>query len=274
MCDQSLAARRTLQRLGSEMKCSFGEFAWAGAFGLAVVGMLGAGTGHAADLAVKAPAVKVAAPYSWTGCYVGGFVGYGAANTWKSTDLSGFNKTGVNPWDFSIGNEATSGGTLGCNWQANSWLVLGAEGEGGYLNVEGEASPTLIGAGQNGVSGFSTLGDTAKVTGYGLIAGRAGVAFDRLLVYGKVGVAFYDTSATVTDTSAPGFIATGSKSQTTLAAGVGSEYAIYDHWSGKAEYVWFDHGSSFNACGQGGFCFKQDPSTVHTFKLGLNYKFR
>jgi outer membrane immunogenic protein len=235
--------------------------------------MLGMGAVQAADLAVKAPARKVAAPYyNWTGCYVGGTVGYAAANDWKSTDLNGFNTTGANPFNFSLGNQATGGGTLGCNWQANSWLVLGIEGEGGYLNVQGGASPTLVGAGLNNVSGFSTLGDVAKVSGYGLIAGRAGVAFDRLLIYSKIGVAFYNSSATITDAAAPGFVASGSKSQSPFAAGLGAEYAIYDHWTGKAEYVFFDKGSSFNACGPGA-CFKQDPSAIQTFKLGLNYKF-
>jgi outer membrane immunogenic protein len=251
------------------MKTSFCELARAGAVSLAAVSVLGAGTlaGHAADLAVKTP-VKAVAPYSWTGCYAGGFVGYGAANDWRSTDLNGFNTTGVNPFDFSPGNQATGGGTLGCNWQASSWLVLGIEGEAGYLNVQGGASPTLLVP-----PGFSTLSDVAKVgTGYGLAAGRAGVAFDRLLLYGKLGVAFYDTSATITDGSHPGFVATGSQSQTPLAVGGGAEYAMWDHWSGKAEYVWFDRGSSFNACGPGA-CFKQDPSPVHTFKLGLSYKF-
>jgi outer membrane immunogenic protein len=237
--------------------------------GLAAVSVFGAGAGKAADLGVKAPVKAVAPYYNWTGCYAGGFVGYGAANTWKSADLNHFNTTGVNPFDFSLGNEGTGGGTLGCNWQASSWLVLGIEGEAGYLKVEGGASPTLLAP-----PGFSTLSDVAKVgTGYGLIAGRAGVAFDRLLVYGKVGVAFYDTSATVTDGSVPGFVATASKSQAPLAVGGGAEYAMWDHWLGKAEYVWFDRGSSFNACGQGGFCFRQDPSPVHTFKVGLSYKF-
>jgi outer membrane immunogenic protein len=248
------------------MHKGFGRVALAATVMLAA----GIGVGQAADLAVKAPAVKAVAPYSWTGCYVGGTVGYGAANSWKSTDLNGFNTTGVNPWDFSLGNEATGGGTLGCNWQASSWLVLGIEGEGGYLKVEGSASPTLLPAFG---PGLATVGDTAKVgTGYGLIAGRVGVAFDRLLIYSKLGVAFYNTTATITDAAAPGFVATGSKSQTPLAVGVGGEYAIYDHWTGKAEYVFFDHGSSFNACGPRA-CWKQDPSTVQTFKLGLNYKF-
>jgi outer membrane immunogenic protein len=248
------------------MKHGLSELALAAAVGLAAVGVIEVGTGQAADLAVKAPtAPKAVAAYNWTGCYVGGFAGYGAANDWKSTDLNGYNPGGANPWDFSPGNEATGGGTLGCNWQANRWFVLGLEGEGGYLNVEGAGSQLGTGAG-------SVVDATKTGTGYGLIAGRAGVAFDRLLIYSKIGVAFYNTSATITDGNNPGFVATGSKSQTPLAVGVGGEYAIYDHWSGKAEYVFFDHGSSFNVCGQGS-CWKQDPSTVHTFKIGVNYKF-
>jgi outer membrane immunogenic protein len=246
------------------MNSSLRELARACAFGLAAVGMLGVEAGHAADLAVKAPALKAPALYNWTGCYAGAYVGYGAANDWKTTDLNGYNPGGANPWNFTVGNEATGGGTLGCNWQANHWLVLGIEGEGGYLNVVG-------GGLQPG--GVASVLDATKIgTGYGLIAGRVGVAFDRLLIYSKIGVAFYDTKATITDANNPGFVATASKSQTPLAVGVGGEYAIYDHWSGKAEYVFFDRGSSFNACGQGS-CWKQDPSTVQTFKIGLNYKF-
>jgi hypothetical protein len=56
---------------------------------LAAVGVVDVGAGRAADLPVKAP-LKSVAPYNWTGCYVGGFVGWAAANQWMSTDLNGF----------------------------------------------------------------------------------------------------------------------------------------------------------------------------------------
>jgi outer membrane immunogenic protein len=242
--------------------------ALAAAAALAAAGAVGAGAVQAADLAVKTPKAQV---YNWTGCYVGGFVGWGAADDWKTTDLSGYNPKGAGNWDFTVGNQATTGGTLGCNWQASSWLVLGVEGEGGYLDIDGGAQQPLLVVPPGG--GFSSVNSSAKFgTGYGLIAGRAGVAFDRLLIYGKVGVAFYDSAATVTDANAPGVVATGSKFQNPLAVGVGGEYAIYDHWSGKAEYVYFDRGSAFNVS-SGGYSWKQDPSSIHTFKIGLNYKF-
>ena len=242
------------------------QLALAAMVGLAAVTVIDVGAGHAADLPAKAP-VKVVAPYSWTGCYVGGYVGWAAANQWTSTDLNGFAPGGVSQWDFSLGNEGIGGGTLGCNWQANNWLVVGVEGEGGFLHVEGSGPQPLIGG------GLGTVSDTAKIgNGYGLVAGRVGAAFDRLLLYTKLGVAFFDSAATVTDTSTPGFVATGSKFQSPFTVGGGGEYAIYDHWTGKFEYMFVDRGSAFNACG-GSFCFKQDPSTTHIVKIGLNYKF-
>jgi outer membrane immunogenic protein len=260
---------------GSGMNNGLNRLALAAAVGLAAVGIIDVGAVRAADMAVKAPPLAARALYNWSGCYVGGYVGWAAANQWTATDLNGFAPSAVSPWDFSLGSDATGGGTLGCNWQAYNWLVLGIEGEGGFLKVEGSAPQPLIIVPTGG--GFGTVRDTAKVgTGYGLIAGRVGAAFDRLLVYSKLGVAFYNTTATITDANNLGFVATGSKSQTPFAVGGGVEYAMWDHWTGKAEYLFFDRGTSFNACGVSAtqsFCWKQDPSPVHTFKIGLNYKF-
>jgi outer membrane immunogenic protein len=251
---------------GSSMNNWWNTLALAATIGLAAVTVIDVGAGQAADLPAKAP-VKAVAPYSWTGCYVGGYVGWAAANQWTSTDLNGFAPGGVSQWDFSLGNEGLGGGTLGCNWQANNWLVVGIEGEGGFLHVEGSGPQPLIGGGLGSVS------DTAKIgTGYGLVAGRVGAAFDRLLLYTKLGVAFFDSGATVTDTNTPGLVATGSKFQSPFTVGGGAEYAMWDHWTGKFEYMFVERGSSFNACG-GAFCWRQDPSTTHIVKVGLNYKF-
>jgi outer membrane immunogenic protein len=242
--------------------------------GLAATGVIDVGTGWAADLPAKAPAPK-AAPYSWTGCYLGGFVGWAEANRWQSTDLDGFNPAGANPWMFSLNTSTTYGGTVGCNYQVNTAIgpfnpVLGIEGEGASLGLSvapfAQPFPVAVGGGATNVFDAAKIGN-----GYGVVAGRVGLAFDRLLLYGKLGVAFYDASATITDASNPGFAATGSKSASTLAFGVGAEYAIFDHWTGKAEYLGFD-GTTFNAC-SGTFCWKQDTGLVHTFKVGVNYKF-
>jgi outer membrane immunogenic protein len=150
--------------------------------------------------------------------------------------------------------------------------VLGVEGEGGFLDLSGAAAQPFPALPGGGGGGPTTVVDSGKIgSGYGVVAGRAGLAFDRLLLYGKIGVAFFDASATVVDSSNPGFMATGSKSVSTLAFGGGVEYAMFDHWTGKAEYLAFD-ATSFNAC-SGASCWKQETGMVHTFKLGLNYKF-
>jgi outer membrane immunogenic protein len=261
------------QGWGNSMNNWWSKLALTATVGLAAVGVINVSAGRAADLPVKAPAPKTAA-YSWTGCYIGGFAGWGQANDWNSTDLNGYNPAGANPWEFSLNTSVIYGGTAGCNWQAPMYVgplqpVLGIEGEGGFmgLSVAPFAQPFPVAVG----GGPTTVSDAAKIgNGYGVVASRIGLAFDRLLVYGKVGVAFYDATATITDTSNPGFFATGSKSVSTLAFGAGAEYAMWDHWTGKAEYLAFD-GTSFNACNA--FCWKQNTGLVSTFKLGLNYKF-
>ena len=60
--------------------------------------------------------------------------------------------------------------------------------------------------------------------------------------------------------------------------GVGVEYAMWDHWTGKAEYMWLDSKSGYNACGADSilgqtFCWAQSPSPVNLIKIGMNYKF-
>jgi outer membrane immunogenic protein len=245
------------------------------AVALAAMGMAAVGSANAADIAVKAPMMK--APYNWTGCYAGGFFGFGTANNWRTNDVNGFNPGGVNPWEFSLNSTPTGGGYVGCQWQPTpgGGFVFGLEGEGGYLQLSGPGQQlTIGGGGATNVVDFSKIG-----TGYGLVAGRVGYVFlEKIHIYGKVGVAFYDETSTIT---APGLnggpvVATSSKSQTPLAFGGGAEFPLTDHWVGKAEYLVFEKGSSYTSVGTGagaGFNWTENPSSVQTFKLGAHYKF-
>ncbi len=166
---------------------------------------------------------------------------------------------------------------LSCNWQAAPWLVLGVEGEGGYLNIASDGTTgtqPLVG----------NVFDSTKVgVGYGAITGRLGVVFlDRILVYGKLGVGFYRTSTEIQDDYNPGFLAVGGKNQSPLAAGFGVEYAMTEHWTGRVEGLVFGDMGSYSACGVssglngtpvGTFCWRQDPGTIYTLKIGASYKF-
>jgi outer membrane immunogenic protein len=250
------------------------------------------GSASAADMSMPVRA----APYSWSGCYLGGYIGWATANTWTSTDLGSgatglYNRFGANPWSYSENSSFDGGGTVGCNYQpwAGSGFVLGIEGEGGYFSISASTAQPYPGNIVGSQSGASlsispVIGSSKMGSGYGLIAGRVGWAFyERILLYGKVGVAFYDSSATVSDTTRTSFLpdtitATGSKSQSPLAVGGGVEYAMSDHWTGKAEYMFLDSSSSYATCGVDSafgqtFCWQQSPSPIHLIKFGANYKF-
>jgi outer membrane immunogenic protein len=247
------------------------------------------GSAVAADMAPRYTKAPVAAPvvaYNWSGCYLGGFVG-GATpeRSWRSTDLGSigqggtfplYNGVGTNPWSYGHDSSFIGGGTAGCNWQgAGSPFVVGIEGEAGYLRLRGSGlEPNSL-----DVVGSSRTGDW-----YGVIAGRAGYAVDRALFYVKGGVAFYNSSASVIDTGnlVPGFTDTvtarGSKSQVTYAVGAGIEYAFASNWTVKGEYLYLGRGDSYNACGIDvnavqNFCWRQDPTGIHTAKIGVNYYF-
>ncbi|MBN8987472.1 MAG: porin family protein [Rhizobiales bacterium] len=247
-----------------------------------VVGLIAAvamtGSAFAADMApryTKAPPVVAAPVFSWTGCYIGGFVGgAGADRNSRARDLNGYNAVG-DTWFYGTDNSFIGGGTLGCNYQTGAF-VLGVEGEAGYLRVRGSAldpfSPFLP---------LDTRASTAFGDWYGVIAGRAGVAVDRALFYVKGGAAFVNTSVSTIDANPAGgntITATAGDTRATWALGGGIEYALTNNWTIKGEYLYIDTRETLNACGfaaVGGarFCWSHDVPGLHTAKLGLNYKF-
>jgi outer membrane immunogenic protein len=259
-------------------------------FLLASVAMLGfVGAAAAADLParmpVKAPPM-VAPAFNWTGCYIGGYAG-GATQetTWQSTDIGSigqggtfarYNGVGVNPWGYNLSTTGIAGGTLGCNYQpVGSPFVFGIEGEAGYMKLTGgQLQPNSV-----DVAGSAHIGDW-----YGMITGRIGYAFDRTLLYVKGGAAFYQAEASVIDVGvSPRFTdtisAAGSKDQASWTIGGGIEWAFDLNWSLKAEYMFIAGGDSFGACGldtitpRQNFCWTQDPTGIHTAKVGINYRF-
>lgn len=243
----------------------------------------------AADLRmpVKAPP-PVVAVFNWTGFYIGGFVGGAVAdrNAHSSEPVSGgafFNGTGLEN-NYSLDSSFIGGGTIGYNWQpVGSQWVFGLEGEAGYLRLR--RSVLDINAPLGAANGFDTtrIGDW-----YGVIAGRLGFAWDRVLVYGKGGVAFVDKRYEYSDTCviAPCGAATlgltNSDTQVTWAAGGGIEWAFAPNWSLKGEYLYLATRQNFSqsavAGGTGpaaGFVWANSHSDpgIHTGKFGINYRF-
>ena len=220
---------------------------------LAVTGItMGTSIASAADIqrpVYKAPpAGVVQTQYDWTGLYVGGHVGYGWADkTWQD----GFGLANVSHQaDGFLG-----GFQGGANYQIGQFVV-GVEGDWSWSGIKGGTSALA--------STFNTNVDwTATLTG------RAGIAFDRWLVYGKAGAAWARDRYSTNFYSFPGTELTDTRLGWVVGAGV--EYAFAPQWTAKAEYNYMDFGSR-NVSFSPGTSTSIDQQ-VHAVKFGINYKF-
>ncbi len=252
--------------------------------------MLSASAAFAADISVprRPPVAPIVPPpqfVTWTGCYVGGFIGgawRGHVNATEPADANGnfYNDTGE-PYIYPLDHSWIAGGTLGCNYQIGVF-VFGVEGEASYLRLEGSAVDpnSVLGAGSD------TIDSTKVGDWYGVIAARAGVAFGPAFFYAKGGAVFFNVSSTIIDNcvilpcSPSTLNAAGSSDDLTWAVGGGIEYALDPFWSIKVEYLHLGHYRDYAVCGPGGgdvagitFCSTHQLDGIHTAKLGVNFRF-
>lgn len=215
-------------------------------------------TASAADLRPRPIAPVLPPPFSWTGCYLGGFAG----GAWVDDTI-------VLPVNLRVDSSFIGGGTLGCNWQpiGTPW-VLGIEGELGYIDLSGSASVPF---GPNVIFASAKIGNT-----YGMVTGRLGYAVDRILFYAKGGAAFVDESVTV---FTPAFVATASNNGAHWTIGGGIEWAFGNNWTLKAEYMFIGLDNNSPCAFNPGVsvppgCWNQSGfDGISTFKVGLNYLF-
>jgi outer membrane immunogenic protein len=218
-------------------------------------------SGLAADMPARAGRVAPAtAPayvaYSWSGCYVGGNVGYGSSpQDWSFTGsniaIGSHDATGV-----------VGGGQVGCNLQTSN-IVIGIEGMFDWSGMSGShQSPFPLGTG--------TL--RTDVNWLGTVTGRIGLAADRALFYVKGGAAWVhdDYATTILSTTASANDVTRSG----WTVGAGAEWSFAPAWSAKLEYNFMDFGSvrprfCVVACG----AFIDVKQNVHLVTVGLNYRF-
>ncbi len=231
-----------------------------------------------ARMPVKAPPI-VAPVFSWTGCYIGGYVGGAFQDRHvTATDLNAYNGVPLDVWSYDLRDSVIGGGTLGCNYQpVGSPFVVGIEGEAGYMRLTGSGFDPFASRfnAANEILSSTRIGDW-----YGMITGRVGYAWDRVLFYAKAGGAFVDVNTSITDFVGPNQIvaANNGNVRATWTAGGGVEWAFDPNWSLKAEYMFIglNNNSDFNACGPSGggtFCWDHNIEGIHTVKVGLNYRF-
>jgi outer membrane immunogenic protein len=227
--------------------------------------VLGSAAVMAADLPMQTKAPMVVAPaFSWTGCYVGAHVGGGTMHD-TFTNFEGTTATGKG---------AIAGGQLGCNYQDGNW-VFGIEGDGSWSGIKGSNYQTF--------SAFNSEGFSTKNKSDFSVAARAGITFDRTLVYGKAGWVwgqfdYYASSICCSSDSTLNTI-TGKSTLDGLLVGVGIEHALTRNWTIKLEYNYLSFGSkqvAFTGCSPG-FCSSagniSESASKQIFKVGANYLF-
>lgn len=211
----------------------------------------------AADLPVKAPVYKAAAPYNWTGLYIGGTVGYVWGRS-QHCDTSAFCTD-----TFDV-NGFAGGVTLGYNWQVNNW-VLGIETDFSGARAKGD-TPTIP-----GVYGCGAECHT-KLDWFGTVRGRVGPTFDNFFPYLTGGFAYGRLYA---DLGIPA-VSSASGTKSGWTAGGGIEYALAaQHWSVKLEYLYFELGDLFYDTAQvcGSLSCTAVDNRFSVLRAGLNYRF-
>ena len=165
-------------------------------------------------------------PFSWTGFDVGvqGGYGWGAEN--DDLSLSQFEFTA----DHFNANGAIGGAHVGYDQQFGSF-VLGVRGEFDFSGLHGSTHATSYTDNAPCYEGC-TVSLSFRNTWQAFLLARAGVAFDRLLVYATGGLAIADDRESVVMTDYYEDLWAGSQTNTLVggAIGLGAEYAFDEHW--------------------------------------------
>jgi outer membrane immunogenic protein len=219
--------------------------------------------GTAAFLAFAAPAMAADIPartyskapaytapelvYNWTGFYIGGHVGGAFAG---NNSLAG------------TGGRFLGGVQGGFDYQfAPNW-VLGAEAQYSWLANT-----------NNSVAFPGSVLVTSNNNQLGSATGRFGYTWGPALLYAKGGYAWRDNpNIGVTVGGAPAAFTTDASHKDGYTVGGGLEYLFAPNWSAKAEYQYYNFGTTTftSPAPIAGARFRDDE---HTVKVGINYRF-
>ena len=199
--------------------------------------MVGVGAASAADIYAPPPVAEViynpAPAFSWTGGYAGGLVGY----EWGKANV----QNGVDPEP-----SGWMGGVFGgYNFQTSNMTVFGIEGDFALSGADDKAGGVRVENNWNGT-----------------LRARAGLAFDRFMLYGTGGLAVGHVKVKV-----PGDSDSATKAGWTIGAGM--EAAITNKVIGRLEYRYTDLGThNFDTAPR-----KKVDLTSSQVMVGVGFKF-
>jgi outer membrane immunogenic protein len=292
------------------------------AIGIAAIATLMGLPALAADMALKAPPPAPAA-YDWSGCYVGANAGWIGSQDRYALAPSGSYLSPIvtlfpmpNPAgggdsasDIPLlknsyagdGSGGLIGGQIGCNKQIGQY-VFGGEVDGQWTSLKSSVNAGYAAFTNAGNFLFTDAAHTeqasSRLEGLFTIRGRAGYAWDRLLLYVTGGLAAGEiksqTNLTFATTGSPfGIPFTTFSGATHVASttadragwvmGGGAEYAFAPHWSLKTEILYIDLGTvSYNSplvaatpagtVGAGYSWSTKIRERDEVARIGLNYK--
>ncbi len=250
------------------------------------LGAISLGSAAAADLrpAYKAPPV-VAPAFSWTGLYIGAHGGCGSIDHKPAVGVVDGDApdpgTSFGFSDNSRGGGCFGGGQIGFNWQFSGPWVLGVEADiaGGSLRSSGTHNEFEAGGVTEPLATY-----TSELQSFGTVRARLGWSWTwgstPVMPYITGGWAWGRNRLAVTNVDA-GVPSAFSDTQTHngWTVGAGAEIAFTPNWSVKGEYLYLDLGrKSYNVItfddvlANPSSAFSLHP-TVHTVKVGLNYRF-
>ena len=233
---------------------------------LATTALIVAGPGLAADLPArmpyKAPPPPAVAYFSWTGCYIGGHVGGGWGHKSFDDEVVFHRALGtvINHANGGVDYSGwLGGGQGGCQWQITS-VVFGVEGDGSWTNLQSTVTDPLL------LRDFS-----AKIDVIYDVTARLGWAWDRWLIYAKGGGAWAQVAV-----ANPSFSDRITRNGWVIGGGI--EWAFWESWSAKLEYLHYDFGGrtfAFNGVLAGvPFDFTSGvQQRIDTVKFGINWRF-
>ncbi len=237
-------------------------------FGAAAVSLLTVSAAFGADLAAPPIAPAPPPPFTWTSCYAGGNVGGGFGQK-DLNDTAGIlsPNTGFTSSDLNISGYML-GGQIGCDYQFASNWVLGIEGAASGGDIGGKTTATTPGIAGDTATFKDTTDFLSSVTA------RAGLPWDRWMFYGKGGVGFVNDRYNIADAFTT-YNFDGVETRLGWTAGVGVEWALWDDWSVKLEYDYYDLGTRNVTFIEENGAFPSGPEnikqTIQTIKLGLNF---
>jgi outer membrane immunogenic protein len=254
--------------------------------GVAFVALVVGSTAFAADMPINLPvAVHV---HSWTGCYIGGNVGYGGSLVqsiaFSGPYVDGFLSSGQFPRSIPVNaTGVVVGGQIGCNVQFRQW-VLGVETDLQESHLKDADS--LWPVPNTGAQFATTSSENRKW--FATVRARVGLLpRPQILLYFTGGLAYGDTELSFNTQPGPGVTCAGlpcaaasdSGTHTGWTAGAGLEWMFARNWSVKAEYLYVDLGTRAVTGLTVPSAIPPQPFTAtadfreHIARIGVNYTF-